>query len=196
MKIIAVTNRRLCNNNFFEQIEKICKQYPFAVILREKDLDDKSYKKLFIECNKICRKYNVNLYINSKINVATELNCKNIQLPFTEFLNNPDKLNLFDNIAVSVHSLGEALTVEKLVKQTNQNIFLITGHIFETDCKKGLQPRGIKFLKEICDNVDLPIFAIGGINENTIKQLKNIKIEGVCLMSAFMKNPITAIINN
>ena len=195
MKIICVTNRLLCNNNFFEQIEKICKQSPFAIILREKDLDDKSYEKLFIECNKICKKYNINLYINSKINVATKLNCKNIQLSFTDFLNNPNKLNLFDNIAVSIHSLSEALIVQKIIEETKQNIFLIAGHIFETDCKKGLQPRGINFLKEICDNVDLPVFAIGGINENTIKQLQNINIAGICLMSTLMKKTITTTYN-
>ena len=186
MKKICVTNRMLCKNNFFEQIEKVCKQEVYAIILREKDLDDESYENLFINCKNICKKYNIPLFINSKISVAIKLNCKNIQLPFTDFLNNPDKLNLFDNIAVSIHSLSEALTVEKVVEQTNQNIFLITGHIFETDCKKGLAPRGTEFLKEICDNVEIPVFAIGGINDKTIKQLKDIKLEGVCLMSAFM----------
>jgi thiamine-phosphate pyrophosphorylase len=66
-------------------------------------------------------------------------------------------------------------------------LFLIVGHIFETDCKKGLKPRGTDFLKEICDNVNLPVFAIGGINEHTIKHLQDINIEGVCLMSGLMK---------
>lgn len=196
MKIICVTNRLLCTNNFLEQIEKICATSPNAIILREKDLDDESYEKLFIECNKTCKKYNVSLYINSKINIATKLNCKNIQLSFNDFLNHPDKLNLFNNIAVSIHSLTEALVVGKFVEETKQNVFIIAGHIFETHCKKDLKPRGVEFLKEICNNVDIPVFAIGGINENTIKQLKNINIAGICLMSALMKNlPKTVFMN-
>lgn len=186
MKKICVTDRLLCKNNFLEQIEKICKEEVYAIILREKDLDDESYEKLFVDCNEICKKYNIPLFINSKISVAIKLNCKNIQLSFSDFLNNSDKLNLFDTIAVSVHSLSEALVLQKYVDDTNQKVFIIAGHIFETDCKKGLIPRGTEFLKEICDNVKILVFAIGGINDKTIKQLKDINIEGVCLMSAFM----------
>ena len=33
-----------------------------------------------------------------------------------------------------------------------------------TDCKKGLAPRGLDFLKNVCDSVDIPVYAIGGIN--------------------------------
>lgn len=187
MKIIGVTNRLLCENDFFEQIENICKQNLYALILREKDLDDITYEEFACKCNNICTKNNVLFFINTKTNIAQKLKIKNIQVSFEYFVNNKESLNSFDNIAISIHSLSEALTVQKFVEETPQNIFIIAGHIFETDCKKGLQPRGIEFLKEICDNVDLPVFAIGGINKNTIKQLKNINIAGICLMSSLMK---------
>ena len=54
MKIIGVTNRLLCENNFFEQIENICKENLYALILREKDLDNKTYEEFAIKCNDIC----------------------------------------------------------------------------------------------------------------------------------------------
>jgi thiamine-phosphate pyrophosphorylase len=187
MKIIGVTNRLLCENDFFEQIENICKQNLYALILREKDLDDKTYKDFAVKCNDICAKNNVLFFINTKTTIAQNLKIKNIQVSFEYFVNNKESLNSFDNIAVSIHSLSEALIVQKFVEETPQNIFIIAGHIFETDCKKGLDPKGIEFLKEICANVEIPVFAIGGINEKTIKQLKDVKIEGVCLMSALMK---------
>ena len=187
MKTVCITNRLLCKNDFFEQIEYICKQNLYALILREKDLDDKTYEEFAVKCNDICTKNNVLFFINTKINIAQKLKIKNVQVSFENFVNNKESLNSFDTVAVSVHSLREALTVQKFVEETSQNIFLIAGHIFETDCKKGLEPRGIEFLKEICANVEIPVFAIGGINQNTIKQLKGINIEGVCLMSELMK---------
>lgn len=186
MKIICVTNRLLCKNNFFEQIELICKKNLYGLILREKDLDDKTYESFAVKCNDICKKYNVLFFINSKIKIAQELNIKNIQVSFKDFSDNKDILNSFDNVAVSIHSLTEAIVVEKFFEQTKQNIFLIAGHIFKTDCKKGLKPKGTTFLKEICDNTKIPVFAIGGINKKTINQLKDINIEGVCLMSSLM----------
>ena len=196
MKTVCITNRLLCKNDFFEQIEYICKQNLYALVLREKDLDDKTYKEFAVKCNDICTKNNVLFFINTKINIAKKLNIKNIQVSFKDFFNNKDILNSFDTVAVSVHSLSEALTVQKFVEETSQNIFLIAGHIFETDCKKGLEPRGIEFLKEICANVEIPVFAIGGINQNTIKQLKGINIEGVCLMSELMKKSQSDFLDN
>ena len=185
MKTICITNRLLCKNDFFEQIQNVCKQNLYALILREKDLDDKTYEEFAVKCNDICNKNNVLFFINTRINVAQKLKIKNIQVSFKDFLNNKDILSSFANVAVSVHSLEEAKTAEDW--KIGKNLFLIAGHIFETDCKKGLKPRGTDFLKEICDNVNLPVFAIGGINETTVKQLKGINIEGVCLMSELMK---------
>ncbi len=196
MKTICITNRLLCENDFFEQIEYICKQNLYALILREKDLDDKTYEEFAVKCNDICTKNNVLFFINTKIHIAQKLKIKNIQVSFENFVNNKESLNSFDTVAVSVHSLSEALTVQKFVEETSQNIFLIAGHIFETDCKKGLEPRGIEFLKEICANVEIPVFAIGGINQNTIKQLKGINIEGVCLMSELMKKSQSDFLDN
>ena len=186
MKIIGITNRLLCKNDFFEQIKLICKENLYALILREKDLDDKTYEEFAVKCNDICKENNVLFFINTKINIAQKLNIKNIQVSFEDFVTKKEVLNSFDTVAVSIHSLSEALTIQKFVEETNQNIFLIAGHIFETDCKKGLVPKGIEFLKEICANVEIPVFAIGGINQNTIKQLKGINIEGVCSMSELM----------
>ena len=33
--------------------------------------------------------------------------------------------------------------------------YVTAGHIFTTDCKKGLPPRGLDFLKNVCDAVTI-----------------------------------------
>ena len=42
-KIICVTNRKLCRDDFFERIEKLCKSGISSIILREKDLSEYEY---------------------------------------------------------------------------------------------------------------------------------------------------------
>ena len=42
-KIIAVSNRKLCERPFTEQIERVCQIKPEAIILREKDLSEEGY---------------------------------------------------------------------------------------------------------------------------------------------------------
>ena len=41
--LIAVTNRHLCSCPFTEQITRVCKLHPNALILREKDLPEEEY---------------------------------------------------------------------------------------------------------------------------------------------------------
>lgn len=182
--IIAVTNRLLCKDNFLTRIEEICKAKPYAVILREKDLSDDDYETLAVECQKICNEYNVTLFINSKIEIAKKLNIKNIQLSFADFIQNHNKLKDFNMIAVSVHSKDEAIKAYTLGAS-----FLIAGHIFETDCKKEIAPRGLMFLKEIVNTVNIPVFAIGGITQLNIQDVKQNGAKGICIMSQLMTCP-------
>ena len=42
--LICITNRKLCSNNFLDQIEMIASAHPKAIVLREKDLSEKEYE--------------------------------------------------------------------------------------------------------------------------------------------------------
>ena len=64
---------------------------------------------------------------------------------------------------------------------------MTAGHIYATDCKKGLPPKGLSFLTDICVNSSVPVYAIGGITENKVPELKQAGAKGACIMSAAMK---------
>ena len=85
-------------------------------------------------------------------------------------------------IGVSVHSVEEAKEAEKLGAS-----YLTAGHVFATECKKGLLPRGLEFLEEICDSVAIPVYAIGGIHPGNLRQIEESKAAGACMMSEYMK---------
>ena len=93
-----------------------------------------------------------------------------------------EKLKHFNIIGASTHSLEDAKIAEKLGAT-----YITASHIFATDCKKGLEPRGLDFLKNICDNVNIPVFALGGINEDNSKYCYENGAKGVCMMSQAMK---------
>ena len=68
-----------------------------------------------------------------------------------------------------------------------------TKNIFSTDTKNDATNVTLHSLKKICDNIDLPVVAIGGINLDNISKLKDINIAGIAVVSAIMKaNDITA----
>ncbi len=180
--IICVTDRLRCQGDFLERIEQIAKALPFSIILREKDLQLKEYEKQAVEASKICDKYNIPLVINSHISVARKIKASNIHLPMEIFLKHRDELNVFEKIGVSVHSVEEAKMAEDMGAH-----YIIAGHIFPTNCKKGVPPRGLDFLKIICSEVSIPVFAIGGITYSNINAVLKCRVTGICLMSQLMK---------
>lgn len=183
MDIIGVTNRKLCND-FYSRIKEISKSNLKYLILREKDLE---YKELLImakNVQSILKYSNIKLIINSNVEVAEEVNAYGIQLSFKDFCKNKGK-NFNGIKGVSVHSLSEAIEVEK--RGAN---YIIYGHVFNTDCKKGLKPRGLIEFKEICNKVNIPVYAIGGINKENYKSVLEAGADGVAVMSSLMKNSI------
>ncbi len=113
--------------------------------------------------------------------VAKELNCKKIHLPLHVLKSNPNIYKDFDEVGVSIHSVSEAIEAINLGAT-----YITAGHIFATDCKKDLPPRGLSFLSEVCSSVNIPVYAIGGISPANAEKAINAGAEGVCIMSGLM----------
>jgi thiamine-phosphate pyrophosphorylase len=184
--MIAVTNRHLCHTDFLEQIEVLASTELEAIILREKDLSQKEYMCLAKEVLAICRKHNKKCILHSFVQVARELDCPTIHLPLSLLLQHADngktELDYFTEIGTSVHSTEDALLACRLGAT-----YLTAGHIFETDCKKGLPGRGLTFLKNVCDSVSVPVYGIGGITPENLGQVMETGATGGCMMSLAMK---------
>jgi len=176
--IAAVTNRRICKRPFLEQIRRIAEAGPDMLILREKDLSRKEYTELAADCQRICREYDVKLCVNSFVDTAKELGIREIQLPMDVFMKD---LSKGYTTYVSVHSLHEAKEAESLGAK-----YLIFGNVFETSCKPGMPAKGLKEIRNISENVSIPVMGIGGIGCNNIASVLAAGASGVCIMSLFM----------
>jgi thiamine-phosphate pyrophosphorylase len=179
--ILAVTNRKLCQVNFLEHIAALAAGQPDGIILREKDLSEMTYGELAAACWSICRRWEVPLIVNHFSRAAAALGIPELQLSLADYLAGPPPRHVFKRVGVSVHSLAEAKTAERLGAD-----YLIAGHIFETACKRGVPPRGLAFLSEICSQAGVPVFAIGGVNESRVPDVLQAGAAGVCVMSQLM----------
>ena len=200
IKLNIISNRRLCaNSNLKKQVEKIFSDYEKKMILknfeitvltlREKDLDKNEYLNLVKKIYPICEKYRIDLILhqNYDLNLDEKYKIEGIHLSYDNFksLNKnirEELIKKYKRIGVSIHSLEEAREVESLGAN-----YVIAGHIFETDCKKGLEPRGLKFVENLSSVLTIPIFAIGGIDEKNSQSVIDSGAFGLCMMSSLMK---------
>ena len=201
IKLNIITNRKLCENeNLERQIEKIFSAYKkkiflenfeiVALTLREKDLYKNEYLKLVEKIYPICQKYRIDLILhqNYDLRLDNKYNVEGLHLSYNTFksLNKnirEELIKKYKKIGVSIHSINEAKEVENLGAN-----YVVAGHIFKTDCKKDLEPRGLKFIQELSLILTIPTFAIGGINQENSHLVINSGAFGVCMMSSLMKH--------
>ena len=181
--ILCVTNRRLCSEDFLTQLGKIAEARPAGIILREKDLSEEEYMELAVKVMKLCTRAGVPCILHSFPSAARQLHAEAIHLPLDQFLtmDEGDKAS-FRVIGVSCHSPEDAETAEK-----HGATYITAGHIFDTDCKKGVPGRGLAFLEEVCRAVAIPVYAIGGISPGNIDAVRAAGAAGACVMSGLMQ---------
>lgn len=180
--IIVITNSTICKENFLSRIEKLAKAKPTAIILREKHLSQNDYEDLAKKVIEICNRYNTQCILHNFPKVAEKLNHNSLHLPLCILSTLTDKeKSQYKILGASCHSVEDALKAEKL-----GCTYITAGHIFDTDCKKGLPGRGLDFLKEVCKSVSIPVYAIGGISPKNFSMVRNAGADGGCIMSSAM----------
>jgi len=92
-------------------------------------------------------------------------------------------------IGRSVHSVEDALRCEE-----DGADYLIYGHIYASNSKLGLSPRGLASLKEVTEAVSIPVIAIGGIGPDQVQEVLREGAQGVAVISGivYAADPITA----
>lgn len=172
-KLICITSRSLCGGDFVQRVRDIL-DMGIPVILREKDLTETEYSRLL---HLIGRQ---DIIAHSFAEAARKAGCKKIHLPLP-LLERTD-ISDFDIVGSSTHSVEQAERAAELGAA-----YVTAGHVFATDCKKGLEPRGIGLLTEISQTVNIPVYALGGIDHGNAADCISAGAHGVCAMSGFMR---------
>ncbi|MBE3021360.1 thiamine phosphate synthase [Campylobacter sp. 7477a] len=196
-KLLVIGSTALCEGDFLDKISKLCKAGVDEILLREKELNENKFRLLAFKVDEICKKFNTKLVINQFFNIACELersfwmSSKQLEtlinLKTDEFglnmrnLAEHKKQNLNAKIYAPAHTFDEALNSSKFAD------ILVASHIFATNSKVGLEPKGVCFIKELKAKFDKEIYALGGINETNAKDILNAGVDGICTMSLAMR---------
>lgn len=189
--LYVITNRHLCYPTpLLTVISDIVQVGVKAIQLREKDLDSKDLYKLASPISDLCRSNNVNLYINTNIQVAVDIGAVGVHLPdidsTIEELINPFNAEL--QIGCSIHGIDSAKK-----RETEGADFLTYSPIYsildKPDSGAGV---GTVSLSDLVGKVKLPVFALGGITPIEVKYCMDVGAAGVAVMSGVMSPTCSA----
>ena len=182
MLLYAVTDRAWTGKrSLYEQVEAALKGGVTCVQLREKELDEDAFLAEAVEIAALCKKYKVPFFINDNVDIAIKCKADGIHVGQEDMMASQvrQKVGKDMMIGVSVHSVEEALEAVK-----NGADCLGVGAMFSTSTKMDVDVLPKEILKDICEAVEVPVVAIGGIGKGNMLELSGTKVDGVALVSA------------
>lgn len=182
MLLYAVTDRAwLGDMTLYQQVELALKGGVTCVQLREKELSDEDFLAEAIEISALCKKYGVPFFINDNVDIAVKCKADGIHVGQEDMAAAKVRERVGEDmmIGVSVHSVSEALEAVAAGADC-----LGVGAMFSTSTKADASVLPKDTLRDICNAVDIPVVAIGGIGKGNIDKLKGTGVDGVALVSA------------
>ena len=182
MLLYAVTDRHWLNGEtLYSQVEKTLEGGTTFVQLREKELDEEHFLEEAKEIKKLCAKYNVPFVINDNVEIALEMDADGVHVGQSDMEAGDVRAKLGPDKIIGV----SAQTVEQaLLAQERGADYLGVGAVFHTDSKADAADVDHETVKAICEAVDIPVIAIGGISKDNVGELAGSGICGIAVISA------------
>ena len=185
LRLYLVTNRYQDSlQSFLEKIETACRSGVTIVQLREKNLTTNQYYQLAKQVKEITDAYQVPLIIDDRLDVCLAVDAAGLHIGDDELpvsvarkVLGPEKI-----LGVTAKTVKRALEAEE-----GGADYLGTGAIFPTTTKENAPITLISTLKTICQRVDIPVVAIGGLTSENIDQLIGTGIAGVAVVRDLMQ---------
>lgn len=185
LRLYLVTNRYQDSlETFLKKVEQACQSGVTMVQLREKQLTTNQYYELTKIVKPITDTYQVPLIIDDRLDVCLAVDAAGLHIGDDELPVSVARqvLGTEKILGVTAKTVKRALEAEKSGAD-----YLGTGAIFPTTTKENAPITLISTLKDICQTVDIPVVAIGGLTCENIHQLSGTDIAGIAVVSDLMQ---------
>lgn len=188
-KLYLVTNSDKFNSEdaFLDAIASALKGGVDILQFREKNMPAKKIVELGKKIKQLCSEYNVIFIVNDRVDIAAVLEADGVHLGQDDLDVKSTKEILGNKwggkciIGVSTHAPEQAL---KAVEDGVDYIGI--GPVFATPTKEGRTPVGLEYVKWVSENIDIPAFAIGGIDEENVDEVIKTGAKRVAVVRAII----------
>lgn len=176
---------------FFADVFAALKGGVDLIQLREKELSDEAVYARALRIKKEADKYNTPLIIDDRVEVAKKLGV-GLHLGDDDMSIKEARAILGDEalIGASVKTVARAKEAEE-----EGASYFGTGALFPTQTKVITRHTSMETFRAIKKCAKVPVYAIGGINEKTLPELKGEDFDGICVVSAiqYAEDPEAAV---
>lgn len=169
---------------FLNRIEAACQGGVDLVQLREKQLSSLQYFKRAYAIKQITDRYQIPLLIDDRLDIAQAVGAAGVHLGQKDL-----PVEVAREILGPKAIIGAtAKTLEQARLAVEQGAdYLGVGAIFPTTTHVETVRTSVETLKTIKQAVNIPVYAIGGLNADNAATVKPAGVDGVAVVSAIMK---------
>lgn len=172
---------------FLDRLEAALEGGVELLQLRAKGLEAQAILALGEKLRELCRRYRVPLVINDRPDLATLLEADGVHLGQGD-LGVAQARRFFTGwIGRSTHEPEQALREQAALEGSGG--YLSVGPVWETPTKPGRPATGLEYVRWAAHNLQLPWFAIGGIDEHTLLRVLEAGARRVAVVRAILDAP-------
>lgn len=181
---LVTDSTNMTEDEFLSKVEAACRGGVTLIQLREKNRTTKEYIDLANKVKAISDRYDLPLLIDDRLDVAMAVDAAGVHVGADDMpvalarkLLGPDKI-----VGATAKTVEAAM-----IEQADGADYLGVGAIYPTTTKVKTVLTKVETLQDICEHVSIPVGAIGGLNKDNCDILKGTDIDGLCVVSAIMK---------
>jgi thiamine-phosphate pyrophosphorylase len=187
IQLYVIVDRKLCYPRKIEEVVLDAVEGGAQMIqFRDKESSDRNFLETAKGIKKITDKGKIPLIINDRLDIALYLDCDGVHLgqkdlPYDfarEILGNK-KI-----VGISAETLGQAKKAQRVGAD-----YIGLGPVFHTTSKEIEKAIGVEVVRRACQQIDTPIFAIGGINQDNLSELVKVGCRRIGVISSVVCAP-------
>jgi len=185
--LYIITDEKIAGKSAVEIAKEALAGGADVIQLRDKEASSQKLHKIGSQIRKIVPPDKALLIVNDRVDVAVAVGADGVHLgkddlpvPEARKVLGEDKI-----IGLSCDNLEEAREAH-----ASGVDYISLGPIFATKTKKNLPPPlGVKIIKQVKKQISKPLVAIGGINQDNLKEVMKSGADGTAIISAALKGP-------
>lgn len=182
LRLYAVTDRSWLKpgETLAEVVETLLKAGVTCVQLREKEAEDALILQEAQELKELCHRYGVPFLVNDRPDLAQAVGADGVHVgqEDTGLVEARNLLGANALLGGSAHTVEEALAAQAAGAD-----YLGCGAVFGSGTKHNVSQMSLETLSAICQAVDIPVVAIGGVSLDNLPLLAGTGIAGVAVIS-------------